>query len=189
MLYGFVGTLHDTDCGSIRGNGKTLTMTYYLYQDFLNGRKIVTNYHTTFSQKVGVQDIVNMVLNGELKDVSIGIDEIQIVLNSIGTSAKVVNFVDKMVSQTRKIKADVYYTTQRYGNIHKRLRVQTDRIIRPYKVHKDMKICRYDMCEKDHIIMIKSEIPYMNKVRLALDAKKVGMLFNSNEIINEEIKV
>lgn len=193
MIYGFIGTMDDFSCnGSIRGNGKSLTMTYYLYQDFKEGRQVYTNYKTTFSEQVTVKEIVDMVLEGEIQEASIGIDEIQIILNSIGTKAKVVNFVDKMVSQTRKINTDIYYTTQRYTNIHKRLRVQTDRLIRPFKMcerNNKWKKCIKDRCKNRHIIIVKSEIPYQEKPIIALDALKVGKLYNSNEIINEEINL
>ncbi|MCC7574993.1 hypothetical protein KO361_05355 [Candidatus Woesearchaeota archaeon] len=190
MIYGFVGTMDDFCNGSIRGNGKSLTMTYYLHQDFKEGRRVYTNYKTTFSEQVTVKKIVDMVLEGEIQEASIGIDEIQIVLNSIGTKAKVVNFIDKMVSQTRKIDSDIYYATQRYTNIHKRLRVQTDRLFRPFKIHQEndkWKKCITDRCKKPHVIIVKSEIPYLETPIIALDAVKVGVLYDSNEIINEEI--
>lgn len=180
MIIGFIG--NDI---LLRGNGKTLAMTYFLYRDHIDGRKVITNYHTSFSEKSQIMAITDRVLTTDLKDVSIGITEVQTVFNSIGTRQQVIKFVDRMVSQTRKRGVDIYWDSQRWMNVHIRLRDQTDIVIQPVKTHTDKSICNKDRCEKEHYIWVICTQPKVNKPLKVLRASSVGRLYDSNEIILE----
>lgn len=223
MIIGIVGTMDDFSNVPIRGNGKTATLTYIGYTDFLKGREIFSNFEVdfltynheakkeflkkeTWEQEellsrihiMSVQEITDTILNSDIgkfpNGATVLITEIQTVLNSLGEKSSVIKFVDKMVSQTRKRRVDIYYDTQRYGNVHKRLRVQTDEIFIPTKIHKEEYIkygkineCYIDSCDKDHLIII-SQFMYGNNC-IIIDATKVGEMYNTDEIINEEFKI
>src|SRR6056297_160924 len=62
-----------------KGWGKTARMTYMLYEDHKAGSKIITNYDTSFSDKVlTMVEIMDMILDddNDLFNASIGLDEI-----------------------------------------------------------------------------------------------------------------
>lgn len=199
MIFGSVGTIDDMYRGGIRGNGKTLTATYYAYRDYQQGRKVLTNYQTSFSKMMSTKQMVDYIFESELRNVTVVIDEIQVILNSIGTKGTVLKFVEQLLNQSRKRNVDIWYTTQRYLNVHVRLRQQTDVLLEPYKLDvipipgtKKYKIdtshiCTIDSCDKHHLIVVKSKVPFVVKPITMLKAWKVGNLYDTNEIISEKI--
>jgi len=126
-----------------------------------------------------------------MRKIAAGIDEIQVILNSIGTQGKVVTFIDKMISQTRKRQTDVFYTTQRFLNVHKRLRVQTDMVMIARKYHyvegEPIALpCRKDRCENDnHVIALFSVVPYRQTPLMIIRAGVIGKLYDSDEVVDE----
>lgn len=167
MLYGIVGTLSDVTGGRlIRGNGKTATLTYIL-KNMYNNSKVYTNYKTTFSTMFDTIEIAkildeikdeNIKQNEPTKSYGIGIDEIQIFTNSYDRiSKKDLSFtILKLIQQSRHKSIDILYTAQRYMDVHRRVRVQTDNYFIPTKYHLDGRICNIDHCFKDHIIIVKN---------------------------------
>lgn len=187
MIRLFTGTIDDAAPYPIRGNGKTNFMTLFLFLDKLSGRDIYTNYYTSFSKVLPTEDIVKMILSGKLKNVTIGIDEIQIILNSLGSKKDVVLFCDKCFSQTRKSNIDIYATTQRYMNVHVRFRTQCDIVYIPVKKHLDNKVCKLDRCKKDHILYLFQERPKVIRYILKVRPELIGKLYDSDQIIDETI--
>lgn len=181
MITAFIGNDY-----LLRGNGKTLSMVYYLYQDYKRGRRVITNFYTTFSEQKPLLDITTGVLDTDLQDVSLGFTEIQTVLNSLGTKSNIITFIDEMVSQTRKRNVSIMWDTQRWMNVHIRLREQTDIVIKPFKTHTDKAVCYKDSCNEKHYIFVMSEVPKRYSPLVVLDAEKVGALFDSNQIIREK---
>ena len=185
MIYGFLGS-----DSSLRGNGKTLSMTYCGYLEYLEGRKVYSNYRTSFSDPVYLLDLVEYFKLNSVLDSVMLITEIQQALNSIGTKANTLKTVDLLISQTRKRKVDFFYDTQRLSNVHVRLRDQTDCYFQPIKKHLDGKICRIDSCPyPHHIIELYSIKPYRKKPVLRLRADKVGTLYDTNDLIIEKDKL
>jgi len=199
MIFGCVGTIDDMFSGGIRGNGKTQTATYYAYRDYQQGRKVLTNYKTTFSTMMSTKEIVDYIFDSELRNITVVIDEIQVILNSIGTKGTVLKFVEQLLNQSRKRNVDIWYTTQRYLNVHVRLRQQTDILLEPYKLDvipiegtnrfkiDTSHVCTIDSCNKPHIIVVKSKVPFVAKPIALLKAWKTGELYDTNEIITEKI--
>ncbi|MCK9577675.1 MAG: hypothetical protein M0R51_17345, partial [Clostridia bacterium] len=48
-------------------------------------------------------------------------------------------------------------------------------------------ICTIDSCDKHHLIVVKSKVPFVVKPITMLKAWKVGNLYDTNEIISEKI--
>lgn len=185
MIIGVVGTADDKNLVGIRGNGKTATLTKNLYTRYLQGWTVYTNFYTTFSTMKTMQEIFELVIYEDLRDVAIGIQEIQVAANSIGVSAEQVRFMDMVAGQTRKRNTEVWYDSQRLMNVNKRLRVQTDTILMPYKIHLDGTLCARDSCNLPHIIVVTSYQPYIERPIDAFLAADVGMLYDTNEITIE----
>lgn len=202
MIIAFVGTVNDVVNTSIRGNGKTCSMTGIGYLAHLSGQEIYSNYTTTFSsEQLGLQAMIdqiktesNRLKDGEIKESKFKnsmllVSEMQKILNSLGSSTKEVIFIDAFCSEIRKHDLDFCYDTQRFNNVHLRLRLHTDVIFQPFKYHLDNSPCNFDRCKRDHKIYLYSYKPHIAKPVKIFDATRVGQLYNSDEIIMDELKI
>lgn len=194
MITAFVGTRDDDEDSitCIRGNGKTCSMTGCAYLDYLEGREIWSNYKTDFSDEIiGFQQMINKIRKEEKrkKDLVLCITEMQQIINSIGSKIKQVLFIDLFASQLRKYDVDLYYDTQRYNNIHKRLRMHTDNIFLPYKTHMDNSPCNFDRCKKDHKIFLYCIKPRRPKWLKVFNAPNVGKHYNTKDIVYDKIVI
>lgn len=188
MIYGFFGSIpgcpHSRGNHAIRGNGKTLSLTFVGYLDHLNKRKVISNYKTTFSEMIPTDKIADMVINENIRNTTILISEMQLYLNSLGVNTKVLKqFIGSVVGQSRKRNTDIHYDTQRYTDVHPRIRVQTDRAFLPRKFHTDGTPCSVDRCDKKHFIYLFQHDPFLPGPIIILDASKFGGLYNSDEIV------
>lgn len=188
MIYGFFGSIpgcpHSRGNHALRGNGKTLCLTFVGYLDAQRGRRVISNYKTSFSEYVPVDEIARMVVEENIRDTTILITEMQVYLNSLGVnSSDLKEFIGSVVGQSRKRNTDIHYDTQRYGDIHPRLRVQTDRAFLPRKFHVDGEPCSLDRCEEDHIIYLYQHDPYLPNEIIRLNAEAFAVLYNTDEII------
>lgn len=193
MIYGFFGSIpgcpHQRGHQALRGNGKTLSVTFFGYIDYLQGRRVISNYKTVFSELQATEDIAEMIQTKNLQDVTILISELQLYLNSLGSNSNTIKeFCGSVVGQSRKRNVDIYYDTQRYGDIHPRMRVQTDRVFLPRKFHYDNTPCSIDRCEQGHIIKIFQHDPYLKRPVFELRAEAFARLYDSNEIISIPFK-
>ena len=202
MITCFAGTITDVTDTCIRGNGKTCSMTGIGYMAHMAGQTIYSNYYTDFSEEViGLQAMIDMIKEesdklkrGEIKESKFKnsmllVSEMQKILNSIGSTTNEIIFIDNFCSEIRKHDLDFCYDTQRYKNIHLRLRTHTDNIFLPMKYHLDNTPCNFDRCKKAHKIYLYSFKPHMPKPRLIFDAVRVGKMYNSNEIVMDELKI
>jgi len=188
MIYGIFGSIpgcpHQRGNQALRGNGKTLTLTFFGYVDHVNGRDVISNYRTSFSELMATEDIARMIQEEDLRDVTILLSELQLYLNSLGSSAEVIkDFCGSVVGQSRKRNVDIHYDTQRYGDIHPRMRVQTDRAYLPRKYHYDDTPCNIDRCMEPHIIKVFQHDPFQMEPIFTLDASKFTGLYDSDEIV------
>ena len=188
MIYGFFGSIpgcpHQRGNQALRGNGKTLSLTFVGFLDAQNGRQVIANYHTSFGEFVPIDEIAEMVLHENIRDTTILLSELQVYLNSLGVNSEdLKGFIGSVVGQSRKRNVDIHYDTQRYGDIHPRMRVQTDRAFLPRKFHTDGEPCSKDRCEEDHIIYVYQHDPYLRDPVFRLKAPAFEGLYNSDEIV------
>lgn len=199
MITAFIGQISGIEdiCnqwGSIRGNGKTCCMVYYLYEDFLEGRDIFTNFKTTFSTLLPAKKIIEEIKNNQeyynKKGVSVGLTEFQTTLNSLGSPQDVIKFTSFWGAQSRKLNCDISFDLQRFLDANNRFRNQSDIILRPVKLHKNGEMCKKDRCDKDHYFIIFSLKPEYNvpiNFKELVVANEVGQLYNTNEMVFDEI--
>ena len=188
MIYGFFGSIpgcpHQRGHHALRGNGKTLCLTFVGYLDYLSGRDVISNYKTSFSEFVSTERIAEMVIYEDIRDTTILLSELQLYMNSLGVNTKELrSFVGSVIGQSRKRNTDIHYDTQRYTDVHPRIRVQTDRAFLPRKFHGDGKPCQLDRCEKKHFIYLYQHDPYMEHPIVKLQADQFGGLYDTNEIV------
>ena len=193
MLIAICGRYLNVLSSSIRGNGKTLSAVYLAKMEHDKGRKIYTNFYTSFSQMYHMNDLIQMFADDKLHDVVVIIDEAQIYLNNSGVSVKTrKDLITHFIAQTRKADIDIILTTQRFMQLHKELREQTDIILLASKYHYNEKgltdICKIDNCKRQHAVRLfnlntSSYLPYV------LDCEKIGKLYNSNEIVLDDYQI
>lgn len=188
MIYGFFGSIpgcpHDRGTHALRGNGKTLSLTFVGYVDYLNGRHIIANYKTSFGEYVSIDKIAEMVLQENIRDTTILLSELQVYLNSLGVNTtQLKEFIGSVVGQSRKRNVDIHYDTQRYTDIHPRMRVQTDRAFLPRKYHLDGAPCQKDHCQEEHLIRVFQHDPYRKEPVVTLRASAFKDLYDTNEIL------
>lgn len=203
MFMAIVGMIDDeqTDL-CVRGNGKTCTLTYYLYRYYLQGYEIWTNYYTTFSKKViGFQEMINLLRDlhkeNELKikggltpkkiQIILGVSEMQDLISSVGSDKYQTLFVDSFANQMRKLDVDCLYDTQILKSINIKLRRHTENVRIPMKLHLNEDYCNYDRCEKKHFIDIYSYKPFQKYPIRRIKAWEVGKLYISKEMVYDKL--
>lgn len=115
-----------------------MTMTRCLYEDMNEGRKIFANYNLHFPSEKLSSDFFttfNKSKNKEqLYNCSVGIDEMQIMLDCRDSGKSRNKILSYFFLQTRKRKVNLYYTTQQFENVDVRLRKNTDVLIKCEKI-------------------------------------------------------
>lgn len=194
MIVSFVGTIDEDESAlPITGNGKTVSMTGYAYIDYLEGREIWSNYQTDFSAKfIGFQQMINLIIEaaekGEKKpNLVLCVTEMRKILDAIGSTTEQILFIDNFAEQIRKLDCTLYYDTQRFNSIHKRLRIHTNVILIPFKTHMDDKPCYLPSCMKPHKIYVFSHKPAVEKARKCFNAAVVGKHFDTHEFCKDKL--
>lgn len=109
----------------LKGSGKTLFMTILLYQEYLKGKKIYTNYKVNFPHEtIDVQEMINLDIN--LKNSVIAIDEIHMICDARRSGKKQNILMSYFILQSRHRSVNFYYTTQFDRQVDARIRENTD---------------------------------------------------------------
>lgn len=111
-----------------RGAGKTCFLTHLLTEDYESGRKIISNYHLNFDHEYMTLNQISE-LPESIKDATVAIDELHIGADSRRALSNSNMGITKLATQLRKRGCVLYYTTQRFNLIDKRLRDQTDLVV------------------------------------------------------------
>ena len=190
-ITGIYGVWYDRRPGElIKGNGKTLTGVYYLYLDHQRGYKAYSNIQTTFTDEMSTADVYELFTDSTAKNISILLDEIQKDMNSLAgyTPTKtLVEFCNIASAQTRKRNINLYWTTQRAADIPLRMRVQTDILLQPIRIHADGTRCTTASCGKKHYIRVYSREPQRIKPLKTLDCVAVGKLYDTSQVLTDKM--
>jgi hypothetical protein len=98
-------------------------------------------------------------------------------------------FIDDFAEQIRKMECVLYYDTQRFNSIHKRLRIHTNVILIPYKTHMDDRPCYLPSCMKPHKIYIYSHKPYIESPRKCFNSLIVGKHYDTKEFCKDKLVI
>lgn len=114
--------------------------------------------------------------------------EFQKFFNSLGTSTKTIKWVEGILTQLRKLEIDVMWDAQRPISAGNRSREYTETFLVPQKFHSDdLSPCTEDICSRDHLIYVYSDIPFRENPLVILVASEVGQLYDTNEIIGDNL--
>lgn len=160
-----------------RGAGKSLFMTMLLWDSFVKGLPIVTNYKLYFPEagdRIRYKSFAAMCeFPDDLDSAVIGCDEFQAGADSRGAMSTQNRKLTKLCTQIRKRQCSMFYTTQRFNLIDRRVREQTDGFIAVKNTSEE------DWYEA--IFMVDEEI-IVN--RLEFYGRPAYGLYNTNEIID-----
>lgn len=101
------------------GSGKTLLMTRYLIKDSLRGNKIMANFGLKGIDytSLNITDLLQKKAN--LKNVSVGIDELTVFADCRRAMSNTI--FSYFILQTRKRNVCLYFTTQDFAMVDKRV--------------------------------------------------------------------
>lgn len=111
------------------GSGKTIMEVRYLKKDAGKGIPIYANFHLKKIEYklLDVMEILKMDQDKvNLGDLSLAIDEITVFMDCRTSMKKMNRFISYFILQTRKRNVTMYYTTQDFGMVDKRLINHTD---------------------------------------------------------------
>lgn len=125
MIIGFIGSM---------GSGKTLTMVKYAFTYHKSGYKVYSNIKLRFPyDEYSLQGLLDLTENNkDLKKSVLLLDEAHIFIDSRNSVSKKNKIISYFLLQTRKKGCHLFYTTQRFHQIDKRLRDNTDILIKCY---------------------------------------------------------
>jgi len=177
MIIGVVGD---------RGSGKTLFMTREGFLNYCKGRYIYSNYHFYFPKvKIeGIEKIYTPKLiddeflnnyRNELFNICLFLDEIYIYIDSRASMSRANKIWSYFFNQTRKRGVDLYYSTQFFSQVDKRLRFNTEMFIIPKVIKKD---------GKQYIIinMYTRELKLLKKYMFK--AETYYNMYDTNEVVD-----
>jgi len=101
------------------GSGKTILMTRYLVKDYKEDRDIVANYGLKIIDftPLRIKDLLSNKV--DLQDVSVGIDEFTVFADCRRSMSNTI--ITYFILQTRKRNVCLYYTTQDFSMMDKRI--------------------------------------------------------------------
>lgn len=174
MLIGILGDL---------GSGKTLTLTYYALKTYWLYKKeieagdyeIYSNYHLyklPYTYSPDLNSTLDEMRNGVLLA-----DELQDYVDSSLSAKKRIIFLTKIIRKSRKRGLDIFYTTQYWKAVHKRIRVLT----KP--------VCFPELNERNNTCKVTFGLPalggrtvdFSNSIKF--NAKPIYSLYDTNEEI------
>lgn len=165
------------------GTGKTILMVRYLKKDSESLHKIFCNFGL---KKIEFEklDVVGLMEDNNLQDVSVGIDEITVFLDCRKSSSRMNRYISYFILQTRKRNVNLYYTTQSFRMIDKRLLEHTE-----FQIHCDKVYDKYGV-EVDgwrHYTIIDcrnvTDIRNIKITRFNMDISKYYDFYDTNEVI------
>jgi hypothetical protein len=172
MIIGMIGNM---------GKGKTLSAVRYLYKWFRKGFTIYSNIHLKFPHiHIGMQELIDYANAETYLDKSIVfLDEAHTLLDSRNSASKRNKILTYFIVLTRKMGCNLVYTTQRYHQIDKRLRDNSDVVILcDTKTFKGEKYTH-------NLIMIKEEFKLRTMTDMFRSRDYYG-LYNTRELVKIE---
>jgi len=128
VLIGIVGEL---------GSGKTLSLTFMAYRNYVKGKKIYANYHLGFPSTL-VTDVEQI---NDMHEGFFAGDELWLWLDSRVSGSRKNRFISAILIKSRKRDVQIAFTAQGLHQIDKRIRTILDFVAVPM-LDKNETICK-----------------------------------------------
>lgn len=174
MIVGFIGSM---------GSGKTLSLTRQVYREYRKGKQIISNMHFNFPY---TPLTIEMLLEYDQNDTPLHncvlvVDEAHVYLDSRTSASKRNRIMSLFLTQTRKKNVHLYYTTQYYDQIDKRLRNNTECIVRCKKKEIFYKKSKFYLITNRYLI--KEDCGFRTMVSRYV-GNKFFSLYDTGEVIS-----
>lgn len=138
------------------GSGKTLSLTRYVYREYLKGKKIYSNMHFNFPyERITKEKLLKYKEDHTLfNNCIIVIDEIHVFIDSRRSMSKGNVDIGHLLVMTRKLGVDLYWTSQQEHQVDRRLRDNTEIKIR---------------CESEKVMIGETEIVFIDNLLIRID--------------------
>lgn len=159
------------------GEGKTLTQTYLLFKKWTEGRDVYSNYKLEF-------DFIPVDNIEDIEAMSQGVfggDELWSWLDSRTSKNGKNRAIASILLKSRKRGIDIYYTTQTFMQMDKRVRSITDFIVTP-QMNRLKTVCTAYWYNKNDVSFSNNPIP-ISRTRFL--TKPIFPLYDTNE----EVKI
>ena len=155
------------------GDGKTLLMTKYLVKDYQMNRNIVANYGLKIIDytPLKIKDLLDNKV--DLQDVSVGIDEFTVFADCRRSMSNTI--ITYFILQTRKRNVCLYYTTQDFSMMDKRILRHTNIFITAESIEK------YDDYRQYTVIDARKRIHKVSGFTMHIPP--IFKFYDTNEII------
>lgn len=158
------------------GSGKTIIMVRYLNKDYkLYHRSIKANLWLDFPhEKLNIKQMLSN--EQQLKNVSVGIDELTVFADCRNSMSELNKLISYFVLQTRKRNVCLYFTTQDFGMVDKRIMRHTLIRIHCMKVKGANHLRHYEIHDiRDSLFNMPQEF--------IMDIRPYFEMYNTDEII------
>lgn len=166
------------------GSGKTLLLSKYLYKDSMAGFDVRANFGLKFkSNDLDVKELLETGI--ELKNVTIGIDEITVFIDCRKSMSKMNRLISYFILQSRKRNVNIYYTTQDFDMVDKRLIQHTHiQIIAEKIYYSDGR----EITDYRRYTILDFRNPHNTKpITFIMDISKYYNIYDTDEIIKPPI--
>jgi hypothetical protein len=162
------------------GGGKTIGMVRYLNKDYANGNRVFANFGL---RKIDYEflNVLEVMQDQQLNNVSIGIDELTVFLDCRKSSSKVNRLLSYFILQTRKRNVNLYFTTQDFGMLDLRLMNHTH-----FQIYCDFVYSRGGEPMDNYRVYTIFDMRDLSRVRThkyILDISRYYDYYDTNEII------
>jgi len=121
VLEGFIGSMR---------SGKTLLMTRELYKEYLEGKKIFSNYWLSFPHTIldinDLDDAIKRQDTSEYDNSVIGLDELHVYLDARTSGAKRNRITSYFMTQSGKMNCRILWTSQFLRQVELRVRYNSN---------------------------------------------------------------
>lgn len=176
VVVGFVGPMR---------SGKTLSMTIEAYKQFLKGRKVYSNYKLSFPY----EDVDDQLLGAVTKDNKTGefdgavvmLDEVHVYMDSRISSHKKNRLLSYFITQSGKLDSLVLWSSQYFGQVDKRLRLNTQVLFKAERLSLQGVPLRQDDKREDFLVDL-------HRYSFRDDGKRLGFFYDGTRTLKHPKK-
>jgi GTPase SAR1 family protein len=174
LIIGFIGDM---------GSGKTLSMVKLAYSLYNKGYRILSNFRLNFPfEYFSLEDVLGYAESDtNFVNTIFLVDEAHIFMDSRRSSSARNLALSYFILQTRKKNVWLFFTTQYYHQVDKRLRASTNAFVEcTFKSYTDQYRLQRNMCLNIFNIVRSNNIVVK---KFIFNANPVFNLYNTNEVI------
>lgn len=166
-----------------RGRGKTLSMVKDAFNFYSNGYRVLSNFHTTFTEHISNEEVLKLSKGSLLYNCVLCLDELQMIFDSRNFGKTENKSFSYFVAQIRKRNIIILGATQYQNTVDLRFRQHIDVVAFPdFNQYNQLCIVKYF-----DLTFLEDLHPKLNikPVTTCFDARAVFPLYDTFEMFKE----